>query len=117
MQNWKIKRMSYRRINQWLSAIGKLLRCYEGKIKLKICPLCQVAHTKGCEGICPWYVIEGKSCDDFAMELYSEDAVAENCRNGLIRYRGWKVARLRQLRNWKQIFQAELDRRTEGGTP
>lgn len=110
MKNWKIKRMSTKRINQWLSAIGKLLKHYEGKVRVNRCPFCDV--TSWCDS-CPWKIIEGMRCEDFAQELYGASGDASNCRNGLKRYKRWRVARLGQLRNWKKIFKLELARRLE----
>jgi len=113
MQTWKIKRMSTRRINQWLSAIGKLLKHYEGKVRVKGCPLCDMVDVgMGCLP-CLWEVIEGIHCKAFAQKLYGKNADAGNCRNGLKRYKRWRVARIGQLKNWKKIFKLELARRFE----
>lgn len=107
--------MSVKRINQWLSAIGKLLRHYEGKVRLNRCPLCDVVTVFGCSS-CPWKIIEGMQCEDFARKLYGEGADVVYCRGGLKKYKRWRVARLGQLRNWKKIFMVELTRRAEDGT-
>ena len=108
MQYWKIRRMSVKRINLWLSCIGKLLKHYEGEVRLYDCPLCKVNRRVGCE-ICPWGIIEGVDCEQAAQELCSKSAY--HCRNHYILHRKWRTLRLRQLRNWKIIFKIELARR------
>lgn len=113
MQNWKIRRMSVMRINQWLSAIGKLLKHYEGKVRIYSCPLCYVPK-KGGYGtdkcwLCLWEIIEGKECKDLAKELYGSYYVSR-CRSNL-RFKKWRIIRLGQLRNWKKILKIELARR------
>ena len=110
MQNWRIKRMSVKRINQWLSAIGKLLRHYEGKVRINYCPFCDVLPGWGCSP-CPWEVIEGISCEGFARKLYGHTG-ANRYRSDL-RFKRWRIIRIGQLRNWKKIFKLELARRFE----
>lgn len=108
MQMWKIRRMSVKRINLWLSAIGKLLKHYEGRVRIKLyCPLCRVNPKEGCN-ICPWQIIEGDECENVAMELCG--TTASRCR-GNLNFKRWRVMRLGQLKNWKKIFKAELARR------
>lgn len=109
MQNWKIKRMSISRINLWLSAIGKLLKHYEGEVRLESCPLCKVNQAEGCI-ICPWVVIEGEECEDVASRLYGRSA--SQCRSNL-NFKKWRILRLGQLKFWKKTFMLELARRSE----
>ena len=113
MQNWKIKRMSVKRINLWLSAIGKLIKHYEGKVRINHCPLCHVSrrsHSPGdCCWLCLWEIIEGVDCEDFAKELYGVRRASVYRSN--LRFKKWRIIRLGQLRNWKKIFKVELARR------
>ena len=109
MQAYKIKKMSVKRINQWLSAIGKLLKHYEGKVGVYTCPLCDVPTRVGCD-YCLWKIIEGNHCEDFARELYGDDADPGELRENL-RFKRWKIVRLGQLKNWKKILKLELARR------
>lgn len=109
MQNWKIRRMSVMKINQWLSAIGKLLRHYEGKVKLNRCPLCDITSGKlGC-GSCPWKVIEKTDCFLFAIKIYGWGTPTHFRSN--LQFKKWKTLRLLQLRSWREIFKLELARR------
>lgn len=109
MQNWKIRKMSVKRINQWLSAIGKLIKHYEGKVRIKDCPLCMVFNGKGCEP-CLWRIIEGEFCWKLKNRLYGLDHCVGHYRKDL-RFKKWRIIRLGQLRNWKKIFKLELARR------
>ena len=109
MQNWKIKRMSVKRINEWLPAIAELIKHYKGITKICGCVLCDVVVEYSC-GNCLWRIIESKHCDDLAYELYRKDA--SDCRNSprLIK---WRTIRLWQLRRWKKILKAEMARRVK----
>lgn len=111
MQNWKIKRMSVKRINLHLSAIGKLRRHYEGKAKVNRCPFCVMVPQQGCD-ICPWEIIEGTDCFAYACKVYGKAKTPSALRSNL-RFKKWKVLRLGQLRVWKEIFKLELARREE----
>jgi len=106
MQNWKIKRMSGKRINLHLSAIAVLAKHYKEGTDLLYCPFCA---ELGCAD-CLWEIIEGKQCFDFRRELgiKGEMIIIRN-------YKEWQEARIPMLKRWKKILQAEKDSRTEGG--
>ena len=106
MQNWKIKRMSKKRINAWLYATGILLNHYRGNMPIDSCPLCNINLCRHCL----WRIIEGKTCFKFKAELglhQDMDIVRDE--------EEWHKARIPMLRRWKKILQAEKDSRTEGG--
>lgn len=106
MQNWKIKKMSYKRINLHLSAIAVLAKHYKEGTDLLFCPLCV---EPGCAD-CLWEIIEGKQCFDFRRELGIEGEMI------IIRnYKEWQEARIPMLKRWKKILKAELKRRAELG--
>lgn len=107
MQNWKIKRMSEKRIKRWLSDIDKLIRHYEGKAKVDRCPLCVGIHCRNCL----WVIIEGIDCEDFAFKLYGNWGASGYRRD--LRNKKWRNARLIQLPQWKKILRAELARRKQ----
>lgn len=102
MQNWKIKRMSRKRINLWLKGIGFLLHHYIDHKKPYYCPLCDVTLCDGCL----WEIIEAKQCFDLKRELGLEGDMII-VRN----YKRWQTARIPMLRRWKKILKAELARR------
>ena len=106
MQNYKIKRMSYKRINEWLQAITMLTKIYKQGEKVLYCPFCVLV---GCSN-CLWKIFEGKQCFDFQRELGIDGEITE-IRN----HKKWQTARIPMLRRWKKILQAEKDTRTEGG--
>jgi len=108
MQYWKIKRMSVKRINLQLSAIGKLIKHYEGKAKVSRCPLCKMAFKQGCY-VCPWKIIEGMDCFAGAFKMYGSKSPSTLRSN--LRFKKWRTLRLGQLRVWKEIFKLELARR------
>ena len=74
MQNWKIKRMSYKRINAWLYAVGILLNHYKGDMPVIICPLCNIPSLFSCKH-CLWGILENKECFDFKRELGIEGEI------------------------------------------
>ena len=106
MQNWKIKRMSNKRINEWLWAIGFLLRHYVKHTDAYTCPFCDMGNCLNCL----WHIFEGKDCFDFKTEL---GLTGDMWKVRTIRE--WHKARIPMLRRWKKILQVERDSRTEGG--
>ena len=102
MQNWKIKRMSYRQIHAWIIAINKLLAYYEGKASNPIpCPFCRVIWSQSCSN-CLWTIFEGGTCI----------AVGEKILPGWRRNsKKWHILRIPMLKNWKKILKNELARR------
>ena len=114
MQNWKIKRMSYKRLGEWLEAIKFMLSHYEKNRQFISCPFCDIAERRSGEmhscKRCLWGIIENKSCVDFKYEL--------GYKTFIVNVRGrkrWRELRIPMLRRWKKILQAERDSRTEGG--
>lgn len=99
MQNWKIKRMSIRRLHAWIVAINGLLAYYEGKIKGDIiCPLCGITSCDNCL----WTIIEGGDCLDVGGKIlpgWSRES------------KKWRVLRIPMLKRWKKVLKAELARR------
>ena len=109
MQNWKIKRMSRKRINEWLYAVGILLNHYKGNMPLLGCPLCDIPRFFACKN-CLWEILEHKECFDFKRELGIDGDIC------IVRdEKKWQSARIPMLRRWKKILQAEKDSRTETG--
>lgn len=108
MQNWKIKRMSVKRINLILSAIGKLIKHYEGRAKVNRCPFCVMVLLQSCD-ICPWSIIEGTDCFALAYGMYGNKFPSDLRDN--LRFKKWRALRLLQLRSWKEIFRLELAKR------
>ncbi len=109
MQNWKIKRMSVKRINQWLSAIGKLIKYYEGKVRIDGCPLCKVPQqakkTTRCDR-CLWEIFESTTCICFQKKnkIWGDMPQVRDSKR-------WQTLRIPMLKNWKKIFKLELARR------
>ena len=95
MQNWKIKRMSVKRINRCLSDIDKLIRHYEGKEKVDRCPLCIGTPCSSCL----WIIIEGIDCECFAKKL---------CGNyGAVSYRrDLRNKRIDEIKSYQNAFDA-----------
>jgi len=108
MQNLKIKRMSIKRINEWLKAIDLILNCYTKHKKLAVCPLCRIPKAKACR-YCLWEIIEDKSCFLFRNELGLFQYDIWEARN----LKKWRKARIPMLKNWKKILKAELKRRNQ----
>jgi len=108
MQTYKIKRMSYKRINEWIKEIDHLLYYYKRKMTLDVCGLCLITNYK-CN-VCLWKIIENSHCSDFkrALGLTLNIIYARNKKK-------WHDIRIPMLRRWKKILQVEKDRRTEGG--
>jgi hypothetical protein len=107
VQNWKIKRMSEKRINEWLKAINYLLTCYQKKERVSHCPFCGIS---GC-GTCLWALMENMRCFDLFQELHPKaDFTA------IVSYRNrpkWRTIRIPMLRRWKKILKIELARREQ----
>ena len=106
MQNWKIKRMSEKRINEWLKGINFLLGHYVKHTDAIACPFCDLANCLNCL----WHIFEGKNCFDFENELGLEGDMVR-----VRTYKKWHIARIPMLRRWKKILQAERDSRTCAG--
>lgn len=112
MQNWKIKRMSDKELNEQLKAVGSLLYYYQkGKDFLDDCPLCEVGneHHPRCLRVCDyclWEIIENEDCGDFAWRKFKTSSAA-----WLTGKKEWHNARIPQLKNWKKILKIELARR------
>ena len=104
MQNWKIKKMSEKRINLWLQGINFLLRNYTKGKNPYYCPLCDVALCDGCL----WTIIEGKQCFDLKRDLRLGGDMVEARK-----YKKWQTARIPMLRHWKRILKAEMARRVK----
>ena len=104
MQKYKIKRMSIKRINEWLEAIDALLRTYEIKANVRVCPFCCLISFGDCKN-CIWYIIEEIGCNNFARTIDFRSAI--DARNK----KRWRKARIPMLKNWKKILKAELKRR------
>ncbi len=106
MQNWKIKRMGKKKINEWLKEIGQLLYYYQRKKTLDVCGLCSVNmfHSE----VCLWKIIENSHCSNFKKELGLNVSFL-SARN----YKKWRSARIPMLRRWKKILRAELARRKQ----
>jgi len=110
MQNYKIKRMSKRMINNWLSAIDEMLDHYKGRKKIGVRSYCPICIVSDC-GDCIWEIIEETDCVDFLGEIYASlDLEVEEARDDF-RYKKWHKARLAQLPRWTKILKAELKRR------
>lgn len=109
MQNWKIKRMSDKKINQWLKATNEMILNYKGKIKFSKCPFCIIAK-KIC-GDCIWKIIEGKICGELCHELYPHRHFTPATPRNDLRFKKWRATRLIQLKSWKKILKIELARR------
>lgn len=105
VKDYKIKRMSIKTINFWLSAIKMLITHYEGKARINGCPLCECPSCNDCL----WNIMEGMSCEDLCVKLYGH-RWATYYRDHL-QFRKWRRARLTQLPRWKKILKAELKRR------
>ena len=104
MQNWKIKRMSYKRINGWIEEMNRLLGFYQRKERLDVCRLC-VLVSYACN-VCLWKMIENSHCSDFKKKLgLNMDIIEARDTNE------WRASRIPMLRRWKKILKAELARR------
>lgn len=113
MQNWKIKRMSYKELKAQLKATGRLLYYYQrGENYKHDCPLCEVAEeyhprsSTACD-YCPWKIIEGEDCCKFSWREFGKNAAY------LTGTKRWHKARIPMLRRWKKILKIELARRDE----
>lgn len=106
MQNWKIKRMSHKRLGEFLKGIATLIENYEKKTRVKNCPFCVIV---GCSE-CLWEIIEGEDCFWFKYKLgiKQDITIARNSKK-------WREARIPMLRRWKKILQAEKDSRADVG--
>ncbi len=104
MQNWKIKRMSRKRINEWIKETDKLLYYYQRKIRLPACGLCGIVgyHCPACL----WKIIENSHCANLKRELGLRMVIID-ARNK----NKWRTARIPMLRRWKKILKTELARR------
>ena len=104
MQNWKIKRMSYKRLGEWIKEIDHLLYYYERRKRLDVCGLCIICMYN-C-GTCLWEIIDNSHCSDFKRKLGLNLNIiyARNKKK-------WREARIPMLRRWKKILKAELARR------
>lgn len=111
MQDWKIKRMSVKRLERWLHEIGRLLSHYLGIHKLDEldCPICFAPCKE-----CLWEIIERKDCAVFRVEIYPKKTClieTSDLRRNPNKYRKWKKIRISQLMNWEKIMTLELERR------
>ena len=105
MQNWKIKRMSTKKLSKLLKAIGSLLYYYQkGEAYPSDCPLCiAIVYCNQC----PWRTIEGNHCTDFSLEEFGLDICC------VIDKEDWHKIRIPMLRRWKKILKAEMARRVK----
>jgi len=106
MQNWKIKRMSEERINEWLNAINELIEIYESKARVQCCPFCELLEFGSCLK-CLWHIIELISCTQFAVNLGFHSAL------GARDEKKWRNIRIPMLSRWKKMLKIELARREE----
>jgi len=105
MQNYKIKRMSNRRINAWLYAVDILLNHYKKNMPIGPCPLCDIPFNFSCKN-CLWGILENKECFDFKRELgFTGDIFIARDK------KKWQSVRIPMLRRWKRILKVELARR------
>ena len=106
MQNWKIKRISEKRIKEWIKEIDHLSDYYQRKEKLDVCNLCCIVGYH-CP-TCLWKIIENSHCSNFKREigLTINIIYARNRKE-------WHKARIPMLRRWKKILKAELARRKQ----
>ena len=104
MQDYKIKKMSEKRIKCWIKEIDHLLDYYQRKIRLDVCGLCGICGME-C-GVCLWKIIDNSHCSDFKRKLGYKSGIcfARNCKR-------WREARIPMLRRWEKILKAELARR------
>jgi hypothetical protein len=110
MQDWKIKRMSVKRLLKWIDAISRLLSHYLGIHKLDWldCPICFLWCSD-----CLWKIIEETDCQDSCDMIYPDQAhlVPSILRRNPDKYKKWKKIRISQLMNWEKIMTLELERR------
>ncbi len=111
MQDWKIKRMSVKRLERWLDSVDLLLRWYLGKTEVTSMPNCPLCWAD-CDD-CLWLIIERKNCDNFRDELYPKrDSIGVSTLRRYPKYTKWKNARIKQLIHWRLIIESELLRKS-----
>jgi len=117
MQNWKIKRMSYKELTAQLKAVLSLLYYYQkGSDYPDNCLLCTVPekhHERALRSgstcdFCLWQIIENEDCGDFADRKFNVSSAA-----WLTGKKKWHKVRIPMLRRWKKILKAELARREQ----